>query len=151
MQTPRIFDEALSHCDTANVLDALVVGIAMLDAQLCLTYANPSALQLLSIAPERARGRPFLSLFRDAPAVEASLKAVMESGLQRSMANVQLVSEQGSARDEAERFSLEIRPVDGFTTGIHLLLQLAGAQGPDIPVQGRGWTACSQSAHAELQ
>lgn len=153
-RTPRLFDEALSHCDAGNVLNALMVGVVMLDSQLFLTYANATALRLLTISPAQAKGRPFLSLFREEPSLEESLNVAMASGVRRSIESVQLHTEYYFGREEpTERLSVEIRPIDGFTTGIHLLLQIArsgelcAARRPERLVAGRdtshgNWGSC---------
>lgn len=128
MTAPRVFDEALSHCDTADVLDALGVGVAMLDSQLCLTYANPLALERLCIAPALARGRPMTAFFSNAAAVSDALRSAMHSGRRGSVRAVLLARSAGDPARSSE-MTLDIRPIEGFSTGPHLLLQVGVGEG----------------------
>ncbi len=58
----RVSDECepsvLADFDTADVLDALSLGIVVLDAQLCTIYANVIAQDFLSLRVPSMRGRP---------------------------------------------------------------------------------------------
>jgi len=56
---------------SGEVLDALSTGIVLLDAQLCILYANISAQDLLGISLRQARGLPIGDLFAGAqPLIE---------------------------------------------------------------------------------
>src|SRR5579871_528250 len=71
---------ALSHFDPAELLDALATGILMLDAQLCPTYANVAAQDLLAFSLNQSRGRPFGDFLQDGGALIAILRRALESG-----------------------------------------------------------------------
>ena len=136
MQTPRTFDEALSHCDAASVPDSLTVGIAVLDAHFRLTYANQVALELLTITPQDARGRPFASLFRDSFEFTHALRAAMNCGQRRSMKSLRLLpANSARGKDPVCSFNVEIKPMDGFTSDTYLLLQLALPESGAAPAQ----------------
>jgi PAS domain-containing protein len=42
-----------------DLLDALSIGIVVLDAQLCVIYANSAAQDALAFSVNQTRGRPF--------------------------------------------------------------------------------------------
>ena len=64
----------LSHYDPNDLLDALATGIVVLDAQLCVVYANVAAQGLLAMSFNQGRGRPFQDLFIDCNGLIATLK-----------------------------------------------------------------------------
>src|SRR5207253_4959253 len=70
MAPEGIAPSALAHFDPADLLDALTTGIVMLDAQLCPTYANVAAQDLLAFSLKKARGRPFADFLHDARSEE---------------------------------------------------------------------------------
>ena len=49
----------LSHFEPADLLDALSIGVVVLDAQLSVIYANGAAQDALAFRVDQARGRPF--------------------------------------------------------------------------------------------
>ena len=59
MAVERNLPSPLAHYDPADLLDALATGIVVLDAQLCVVYANVAAQTLLAMSFKSARGRPF--------------------------------------------------------------------------------------------
>jgi PAS domain-containing protein len=48
----------LSHFEAADLLDALSIGVVVLDAHLCVIYANVAAQDALAFRVDQARGRP---------------------------------------------------------------------------------------------
>ena len=65
MAVERNFPSPLAHYDPADLLDALSTGIVVLDAQLCVVYANVAAQTLLAMSFKQARGRPFSDLLAE--------------------------------------------------------------------------------------
>ena len=55
----------LSHFDPADLLDVLSTGVVVLDAHLCVVYANVGAQDLLAVGLNKARGRPITELFAE--------------------------------------------------------------------------------------
>jgi nitrogen-specific signal transduction histidine kinase len=51
----------LADFDAGQLLHALSLGVIVLDAQLCATYANAVAESVLALRAENLRGRPFAS------------------------------------------------------------------------------------------
>jgi PAS domain-containing protein len=49
----------LCHFEPADLLDALSIGVVVLDAQLCVIYANAAAQDALAFRVDQVRGRPF--------------------------------------------------------------------------------------------
>src|SRR5580692_7574931 len=69
----------LSHFDPAELLDVLSTGVVMLDADLCVVYANVGAQDLLAVGLNQARGHPFTELFEDSEALGLLLRRSLES------------------------------------------------------------------------
>src|SRR5271170_7827907 len=74
----------LSHFDPAELLDVLATGVVMLDAHLCVVYANVGAQDLLGVGLNQARGRPVGELFAEATALTALLRRSLEHAEIRS-------------------------------------------------------------------
>src|SRR5207248_502689 len=75
-----IAPSALAHFDPADLLDALTTGIVMLDAQLCPTYANVAAQDLLAFSLKKARGRPLADFLHAANGLSRILRRALETG-----------------------------------------------------------------------
>jgi PAS domain-containing protein len=120
------FEAVLIHCDVTYLLEALSVGIVILDMHLCPVYANQLGLELLAVTPGEVRGRPIVSLFRDGSALADALGIVLAGGDARCGSPDRLCATVDHSRlTSARPLDLGISPIDGFTTGPHLLLQLA--------------------------
>jgi two-component system nitrogen regulation sensor histidine kinase GlnL len=64
----------------AELLDTLVTGVVLLDAQLCVLYGNVGAQDLLGVGLRQARGLPFGELFAGAqPLLELMRRALAEN------------------------------------------------------------------------
>jgi two-component system nitrogen regulation sensor histidine kinase GlnL len=113
---------ALAHFDPADLLDALVTGIIMLDAQLCPVYANVAAQDLLAFSLKAARGRPFAEFLSDSNGLNRILKRVLETG--EGIADRELAVRPAGAPRELRTLDVTITPLTGLT-GTHLLLELA--------------------------
>ena len=70
----------LSHFDPADLLDGLSTGVIVLDAHLCVVYANVGAQDLLAVGLNQARGRPLTQLFDDSQALDLLLRRSLERG-----------------------------------------------------------------------
>ncbi len=114
---------ALSHYDPAELLDALSTGILLLDAQLCATYANVAAQDLLAFSLNSARGRPFGDFLQESNGLVALLRRALQTGA--SFADRELtIRPMGSPR-EARTLDVTITPLESGLTGRHLLIELA--------------------------
>jgi two-component system nitrogen regulation sensor histidine kinase GlnL len=113
---------ALAHFDPADLLDALVTGIVMLDAQLCPMYANVAAQDLLAFSLNQARGRPFVELLHEAEPLGALLRRSLTSG--EGIADRELLVRPAAAPRESRTLDITLTPIDGVT-GKYLLLELA--------------------------
>ena len=70
MAIEQLAPSPLSHFDPADLLDVLSTGVVVLDAQLCVVYANVGAQDLLAVGLNKARGRPITELFADPQALD---------------------------------------------------------------------------------
>lgn len=110
--------------NTEAVLDALLLGIVVLDAELCAVYANVLAQNMLALRVDKLRGQP-LSWFLARPQqlLDAAHR-VFESG-----EAVEFQLEVGhAAQPEPPRRSVtsRISAMREHVTGPHLLLQVSG-------------------------
>jgi two-component system nitrogen regulation sensor histidine kinase GlnL len=122
MAAERFSPSVLSHFDPAELLDALSTGIVMLDAQLCPTYANVAAQDLLAFSLNMSRGRPFGDFLQDAGALTTILRRALESG--EGIADRELTLKPASAPREPRTLDVTVTPLAGLT-GRHLLVELA--------------------------
>ena len=115
---------ALSHFEPGDLLDALSIGIVVLDAQLCVIYANSAAQDALAFSVNQARGRPFGDFFAQSSGLISTLRRALETG--ECIADREHpVRPFGSSRN-ATALDVTIRPLGSQVTGIHLLLEFAG-------------------------
>jgi two-component system, NtrC family, nitrogen regulation sensor histidine kinase GlnL len=119
----RNFPSPLSHYDPADLLDALATGIVVLDAQLCVVYANVAAQTLLAMSFKQARGRPFDDLLADKNGLSATFKRARDHGDSFSEREWP-VRPVGAAR-EPRMLDVTVTPLQGQMTGTHLLLELS--------------------------
>jgi len=119
-----------SYPDASSpLLDALATGLLVLDAQLCVVYANVGAQDLLGLSLKQARGHPVSELFAGA--------APMIALLRRSLANSEICADHElamlplpllqSAR-AAVVVDITVTPLEGQITGTHLLVELVDAR-----------------------
>ena len=115
----------LAHFDPADLLDALATGIVVLDRQLCVTYANVAAQDLLGVGFARARGRPFIALLAGPNGLDELLRRAVAHG--EAIADRELALRPAGAGREPRIVDLTVTPLEGTVTGSHLLLELADA------------------------
>ena len=113
----------ISHYDPADLLDALSTGLVVLDAQLCVIYANVAAQGLLAMSFNQARGRPFAELFAEMNGLIATLKRARDDGDVFSEREVTL--RPIAAAREPRVLDITVTPLEGQMTGTHLLLELS--------------------------
>lgn len=115
----------LAHFDPGHLLDSLATGIVVLDRQLCVTYANVAAQDLLGAGFARARGRPFIDLLVDSNGLAVTLRRALEKS--EAFADRELVFRPAGSTREPRIVDLTVTPLEGTVTGSHLLLELADA------------------------
>jgi len=116
---------ALSHFEPAELLDALSIGLVVLDAQLCVIYANVAAQDALAFRLDQARGRPIGDFLDQSSGLVTTLRRVLETG--ECIADREHpVRPFGSSRD-ASALVVTITPLGSQVTGTHLLLEFADA------------------------
>lgn len=117
----RVKDSVLADFDAGDVLDALSLGIIVLDSQLCAVYANLGAEELLAVDAESLRGRP---LARFLPQPERFLHAVEQALESRQVVVFDLAGRVECHSAPAGALNVRIAPLRDQLSGRHLLLEL---------------------------
>ncbi len=125
MVAERFAPSAISHFDPAELIGALATGILVLDADLCVVYANVAAQDLLAVSVNQARGRPFTDFVAEAKSLGTVLRRSLDSG--ESFAERELVIERRGAVRERRVIDLSIMPLDADTARGYLLLEISDA------------------------
>lgn len=113
----------LSHFEPADLLGALSIGVVVLDAQLCVIYANGAAQDALAFRVDQARGRPFGDFLAQSSGLITTLRRALESG--ECIADREPpIWPAGSLRN-ASALDVTITPLRNQVTGTHLLLEFA--------------------------
>lgn len=123
MAVERYLPSPLAHYDPADLLDTLSTGIVVLDAQLCVIYANVAAQTLLAMSFKHARGRPFEDLLTDKNGLIATLKRARDQG--DTFSERELAVRPVGAGRELHLLDVTVTPLEGQLTGTHLLLELS--------------------------
>lgn len=120
----------LSHFDPADLLDVLSTGIVMLDAHLCMVYANVGAQDLLAVGLNQARGRPITELFVDPQVLTQLLRRSLEHTETCAGHEIALLPSGPSmqAHREPAVVDITVTPLEGQVTGTHLLLEIVDAK-----------------------
>ena len=116
---------ALSHFEPADLLDALSIGVVVLDAQLCIIYANAAAQDALALRVDQARGRPIAEVLAQSNDLIMTLRRALENG-EYSADCVHSVRPLAPSCN-AGVLDMTIKRLASQVTGTHLLLELAGA------------------------
>ncbi|HEX7417653.1 MAG TPA: nitrogen regulation protein NR(II), partial [Steroidobacteraceae bacterium] len=125
MAVERAFPSPISHFDPADLMDSVATGIVVLDRQLCVTYANVAAQNVLAVSFSQVRGRPFKDLLFDPKDLIAIFMRSMETG--ETFADRELTLKPQHAPRDPRIVDITITPLEGQVTGTHLLLELADA------------------------
>jgi two-component system nitrogen regulation sensor histidine kinase GlnL len=118
----------LSHFDPAELLDVLSTGVIMLDAHLCVVYANVGAQDLLAVGLNQARGNPLTALFEDSQPLDQLLRRSLERGEPCAGHEIPLSSAGKQSHREPVVVDVTVTPLEGQVTGTHLLIELADAR-----------------------
>src|ERR1017187_3160946 len=118
----------LSHFDPADLLDGLSTGVIVLDAHLCVVYANVGAQDLLAVGLNQARGRPLTQLFDDSQALDLLLRRSLERGEPYAGHEIPLTPSVKQGHREPVVVDVTVTPLEGQVTGTHLLIELADAR-----------------------
>ena len=111
----------LSHFEPADLLDALSVGVVLLDAQLCVIYANGVAQDVLAFRVDEVRGRPLADLLDQSIDLVWTLRRVLETG--ECIADREHPVRPLGSQGDVSGLHVTITPVRSQVTGIHLLLE----------------------------
>lgn len=125
MAVERNFPSSIAHYDPGDLMDSLATGIVVLDAQLCVIYANVAAQESLGVSFNLVRGRPFSGLLVEAEGFVSTLRRSHQ--MREVLAEHELTIKTVSAPRETRTFDITVTPIDGQLTGTHLLLELLDA------------------------
>jgi two-component system nitrogen regulation sensor histidine kinase GlnL len=128
MVTEQLAPSPLSHFDPAELLDVLSTGVIMVDAHLCVVYANVGAQDLLAVGLNKARGRPIAELFAESQILDSILRRSLERNETCSGHEMLLTPIAATGRREPAVVDVTVTPLEGQVTGTHLLLELADAR-----------------------
>ncbi len=113
----------LAHYDPADLVDSLATGIVVLDAQLCVVYANVAAQTLLAMSFNQARGRPVSELFAESNGMSATLRRARDEG--EGFSEREVTIRPATMPRETRVLDITVTPLQGQATGTHLLLELS--------------------------
>ena len=117
----------LASFDTEGVLEALALGIMVLDAQLCAIYANGVARHRLALEHRDIRGRPLADFLPDPQHLVFAARCVLESGVTR---NYTLRAGPERSLGGGEPFDIRIAPLRKQTIAGYVLIEWA--TGPSV-------------------
>ena len=118
-----------SRFHSSELLDALSTGLVLLDAQLCVLYANVGGQDLLGVSLKQAHGLPLGELFAGAqPLVELLHRALEDnkSCAGHELALIPVATLPASRAPAVVDFT--VTPLDNPLTGRQLLLELVDAR-----------------------
>jgi two-component system nitrogen regulation sensor histidine kinase GlnL len=119
----------LGHFDPGEMLDALSTGLVVLDAELCVVYANVSAQNLLGLSLRQARGHPVSELFTGArPLIELLRRALTAGEICTGHEFTLTPAVAPLAAAAPIVVDIMATPLEGPITGTHLLLELVDAR-----------------------
>src|SRR5579871_5319317 len=128
MAVETLSPSPLSHFDPADLLDVLSTGLVMLDAHLCVVYANVGAQDLLAVGLNQARGRPITGLFDESQALDLLLRRSLERSEPYAGHEISLTPALKQGHREPVVLDITVTPLEGQVTGTHLLLELTDAR-----------------------
>jgi PAS domain-containing protein len=128
MAVERFLPSAIAHFEPADLIGALATGIVVLDADLCVVYANVAAQDLLAVSVNQARGKPFLSLVLEADSLQPLMRRALETGETLSEREMGVMT--GPLGREHRVIDFTMTPLDSEFERKYLLLEIADATQP---------------------
>jgi two-component system nitrogen regulation sensor histidine kinase GlnL len=125
MAVERFLPSAIAHFEPADLIGALATGIVVLDADLCVVYANVAAQDLLAVSVNQARGKPFLSLVLDADSLNPLMRRALETGETLSEREMSVMT--GPLGREHRVIDVTMTPMDSEFERKYLLLEISDA------------------------
>ena len=110
----------LASFNTEGVLDALALGIMVLDAQLCAIFANGVARHRLALELRDIRGRPLADVLPDLQDLVSAARCVLQSGATRDFT---LNAGPERSRGGGKPFDVRIAPLSKQTIGGYVLIE----------------------------
>ena len=125
MAVERFLPSAIAHFEPADLIGALATGIVVLDADLCVVYANVAAQDLLAVSVNQARGKPFLSLVLEADSLSPLMRRALDTGETLSEREMPVMT--GPLGREARVIDFTMTPLDSEFERKYLLLEISDA------------------------
>lgn len=113
----------LADFDTGTVLDALSLGIIVLDKQLCAIYANVTAQDLLALHMPGMRGRPLAQFLPQPQRFAQAVRDALERGAAVDC-SLGIDAEQSPASPRP--VNVRIAPLSNQVSGAYVLVELGG-------------------------
>jgi len=125
MAVEQFLPSAIAHFEPADLIGALSTGIVMLDADLCVVYANVAAQDLLAVSVNQARGKPFLSLVLEVDSLDGLMRRAIDTG--ETLSERELSVQTGPLGREHRVIDVTMTPLDSEFDRKYLLLEIADA------------------------
>jgi two-component system, NtrC family, nitrogen regulation sensor histidine kinase GlnL len=125
MTPERFAPSAIAHFDPAELIGALATGVIVLDADLCVVYANVAAQDMLAVSVNQARGRRFTDVVSVGRDLGSLLKRALHDS--ESFAERELPIEPLGPGKETRVVDLSITPLDVEDARSYILLEIADA------------------------
>src|SRR6185503_2934176 len=125
MAVERFLASAIAHFEPADLIGALATGILVLDADLCVVYANVAAQDLLAVSVNQARGKPFLALVLEAESLSPLMRRALETGETLSEREMSVMT--GPLGREHRVIDFTMTPLDSEFERKYLLLEISDA------------------------
>jgi two-component system nitrogen regulation sensor histidine kinase GlnL len=97
----------------------------VLDADLCVVYANVAAQDLLAVSVNQARGKPFLALVLEADSLQPLMRRALETG--ETLSEREMAVMTGPLGRESRVIDFTMTPLDSEFERKYLLLEIADA------------------------
>src|SRR4029079_17356820 len=125
MAVERFLPSAIAHFEPADLIGALTTGLLVLDADLCVVYANVAAQDLLAVSVNQARGKPFLSLVLEIDSIAAVMRRALETG--ETLSERELAGQTRRWARERRVIDVTMTPLDSEFDRKYLLLEISDA------------------------
>jgi two-component system nitrogen regulation sensor histidine kinase GlnL len=128
MSGPAAVTPFPSGADAPELLDALAVGVLVLDADLGVQYANVAAQVLLGFSLGPARGGNFATMLAGSPELTALLQRALADGKSCAAHELELATTAALPAAGPVIVDVTVTPLEERSGGARLLLELADAR-----------------------
>jgi len=126
MAVERLFESFAAHHDPADLLDALSMGVVLLDPVLAVLHANVAAQGLMALGLNQARGRAFCDLFADSGNLQLALLRARDTG--EVVTECDLTFRLAGIPKDFRVVDVTATPIDSPSGARRVVLELADAE-----------------------